>query len=416
MSKQEKKGKKGKKKKEGQKVKSEERMTFAEALLAFQIQHKEASIASSLIEVRQIEEKNKRYKERNERLKEEQMGYIRNILNEAKERDKELAKKEVVKGEEVDEAIREKWEFIRNNEQLLEDLRSQVHDLDKKIMEKQIEKEYWLEYKNVGSKDHAKQIQLLEAEILKIKEIFQDIKEHFRKTLESMRNDIARFAEKHMDSKKEDATEYAIKHIDKISRQEIKENDWLNKEVVNYRKDVYDLEFSVHQLEKENIEFINHLFDCRLQNLNISRHLFLTQAACLKIPKDKLLEKDLQSLEYETIDIKHAKPKSPILIAAQEKVLSFDAQQPSKKEELKTNLLESLSQDLTDVLYGDGKDLQEYLQLGPLELKLLSTVGRAVPIHKKGEDTSVDEYDEDTFEHTKPKWPITYELIKSTFP
>ncbi|XP_030055618.1 coiled-coil domain-containing protein 83 [Microcaecilia unicolor] len=402
MGKTEKKGKG--KKKEGKKSKSEDKLTFAEALLAFQIQIKESSIDASLAEIRQIEEKNRRYKERNERLKAEQLGYIKNILIETKEQERELAKKEVVNGEQVDEAIKEKWEFIRNNEQILEDLRSQVNDLDKKVMEKQTEKEYWLEYKNVGSKDHAKQIQLLEAEICKIKEIFKEIKEHFRKTLESMKNDISRLAEKRMDAKKEQATEYAIKHIDRKSRQEIKENDWMNKEVANYRKDVYDLEVAVQKLEEENLELIRHLFNCRLKDLNIPRNLFLTQAAGLEVPAEELLEKDVELSTSSDIEAEHATPESMI-----------DTYLSDEEELKKSNLLESLSQDLTDILYGDGKDLQEYLRLGPLELKLMSIVGRAISIQKDGKDASVKGHIEDISETTRPKWPITYELIKSTF-
>nr|XP_033804823.1 coiled-coil domain-containing protein 83 [Geotrypetes seraphini]XP_033804824.1 coiled-coil domain-containing protein 83 [Geotrypetes seraphini]XP_033804825.1 coiled-coil domain-containing protein 83 [Geotrypetes seraphini] len=402
MGKAEKKGK-GKKKKEGKKSKSEDKLTFTEALLAFQIQIKESSIESSLTEIKQIEEKNKRYKERNERLKAEQLGYIKNILIEAKEQERELAKKEVVNGEQVDEAIKEKWETIRNNEQLLEDLRSQISDLDKKIMEKQTEKEYWLDYKNVGSKDHAKQIQLLEAEICKIKEIFEEIKEHFSKTLESMKNDIARLAEKRMDAKKERASEFAIKNIDKKSRQEIKENDWMNKEVASYRKNVYDLEVSVQKLEEENLELIRYLFDCRLKDLNIPRNVFLTQAAGLEFPPEELLEKN----EEWIIEDEPAIMKTSFLV---------DEEYLSEEEELpKSNLIESLSQDLTDILYGDGKDLQEYLRLGPLELKLMSTVGHAIPIHKDGEDEFVKGHIEDTSEKITPKWPITYELLKSTF-
>ncbi|KAG8545183.1 hypothetical protein GDO81_021286, partial [Engystomops pustulosus] len=64
MGKGEKKGKKGTKKKKESKKSQEDKMTFAEALLAYQIQMKESQIEELMSELKQVEEKNVRYKDR----------------------------------------------------------------------------------------------------------------------------------------------------------------------------------------------------------------------------------------------------------------------------------------------------------------------------------------------------------------
>ncbi|KAG8453068.1 hypothetical protein GDO86_004762 [Hymenochirus boettgeri] len=168
-------GKKGKKKKEGSRGSGEKKMTFAEALLAYQIQMRESAIDELRAEVKQTEEKNSRYKDRNERLKQEQTGHIKTLLSEAKVQEKELAKKEVINREQVDLAIKEKWEYCQEKERLIEEIRCRINLLKRTITEKQSERDYWAKYKNVGSKDHAKQIYLLGAEINHNKQNFSEI-------------------------------------------------------------------------------------------------------------------------------------------------------------------------------------------------------------------------------------------------
>lgn len=52
---------------------------------------------------------------------------------------------------------------------ILIDLRSKIEETEKKISEKQRERDYWLEYKNVGSQIHAEKISSLEKDIADIK-------------------------------------------------------------------------------------------------------------------------------------------------------------------------------------------------------------------------------------------------------
>lgn len=52
---------------------------------------------------------------------------------------------------------------------VLIDLRSQIEDTKKIIAEKQRERDFWLEYKNVGSVIHAEKISSLEKDIAEVK-------------------------------------------------------------------------------------------------------------------------------------------------------------------------------------------------------------------------------------------------------
>ncbi|XP_067424885.1 coiled-coil domain-containing protein 83 isoform X2 [Emydura macquarii macquarii] len=356
-----------KKKKENQAGQFKEaRSSFPEALLAFQIQIKEEAINQLLVELKQLKEKNIKYHERNDCLKEEQLGHIRTLLSSLKTQEKELEQKEILTRDDVEVAMKEKWQYIRDQEMLL--------------------------------------------------------KEYYRNTLEMTKEKMDGLVEKQMDQKKEWATENAVKHIDKTSHREIEENEWLKEEVEMYRKEVSDLEASAQLLEEENIYMIKSLFNCRLQNLKISRHLFLTQGAGLQVQGEELLSEDLEGLHCRDYaaktDAGDESPKSTEPFVLAKKVFS-DIQSKTegeKQEDSYEDLWgEPMAPALNDLLYEDEKDFQEYLKLGPLETKLMSAVGRAMPIHEEMREMPSKCQFEDSFDTPKSEGHITYQMIKSVF-
>ncbi|KAG9471409.1 hypothetical protein GDO78_014913 [Eleutherodactylus coqui] len=391
MRKSEKKGKKGTKKKKEKKKPQENKMSFAEALLAYQIQMKESQIEELLVEVKQVEDKNVRYKVRNERLKAEQSVHIKELLSEAKAQEKELEKKEVVDREQVDEVIKEKWEYIRQRQILFEELRREINGLEQQIMLAEAEKNYWLQYKNVGSCEDAKQIHHLQEEISNIKQNFTEIDEYFRRSLEKTKHEIDKETEKKMDQTKELATQDAVNYIDEESRREIKENEWLKQQVDIYRKDVHDLEVSVSKTEKENVQLINHLFDCRLRDLKISSETFLTQAGDLELPAVGFLEA-FATLELET---------SAGEDQGHHMMLATEGDRIYVSRNRSTTLNHPLSEE---------NNFKESLQLGPLERKRLNVMGRTKQIHKQSVDTKLSDVSD------RVTWPVTPQMLKSTFP
>nr|XP_048697613.1 coiled-coil domain-containing protein 83 isoform X2 [Caretta caretta] len=391
----------GKKKKKGNQVGQfkEARSSFPEALLAFQIQIKEEAINQLLFELKQLKEKNKKYHERNDYLKEEQLGHIRSLLSNLKTQGKELEQKEVVTRDDVEAAMREKWQYFRDQEILLKELRSKINEVEHKLVVKQAEKDYWLEYRNVGSGEHAKQIKLLENDIHGLKDDVEQMTEYYRHTLEMTKEKMDRLVEKQMDEKKEWATEVEI-----------------------YRKEVSDLEASAQLLEEENIYMIRSLFNCRLQNLKISGHLFLTQGAGLQVQGEELLSEDLEGLQCRDYGAKtdagDESPKSTAPLAIENKVFS-DTQsetEAEKQEDSYEDLWgEPMAPALNYLLFEDEKDTQEYSKLGPLGTKLMSVVGRAMPIHEEVREMSSKCQFEDSFDTYKSEGHITYRMIKSVF-
>ncbi|ETE64207.1 Coiled-coil domain-containing protein 83, partial [Ophiophagus hannah] len=252
--------------------------------------------------------------------------HIRALLTALKEQEKELEKVEIVTRDDVEKAMMAKWQYIKDQEKLIRDMRFQIHYVEQKLVQKQTEIDYWTGYKTMGSTEHGNQIRFLEQDIKKI-------------SLEEAKERIDKTTLRQMELKKEWATECkgynfnfgafglfsqnAVKHIDKISRREIKEYEWLKEEVrlaeiptfpakrvladlltvrnlpilgeaalmqsaeeksgepkirfplswqvEAYRKEVAALEEAVHEMEKENIYLINKLFERRLQFLKVPR-------------------------------------------------------------------------------------------------------------------------------------------------
>ncbi|XP_017804750.2 coiled-coil domain-containing protein 83 isoform X4 [Papio anubis] len=264
----------------------EVKLPTSEALLDYQCQIKENAVERFMFQIKTLREKNQKYHERNSRLKEEQIWHIRHLLKELSEEKAEGLP--VVTREDVEEAMKEKWKFERDQEKNLRDMRMQISNAEKLFLEKLSEKEYWEEYKNVGSERHAKLITSLQNDINTVKENAEKMSEHYKITLEDARKKITKETLLQLDQKKEWATQNAVKLIDKGSYLEIWENDWLKKEVAIHRKEVEELENAIHELEAENLVLIDQLFNCRLVDLKIPRRLYLTQAAGLEVPPEEM--------------------------------------------------------------------------------------------------------------------------------
>ncbi|XP_062983927.1 coiled-coil domain-containing protein 83 [Elgaria multicarinata webbii] len=414
--------KKEKKKKGAQQLSKEPRSYFPEALLAYQIHIKEEIIDQLLYDIKVLEAQNDKSKERNEHLKEEQIGHIRALLTSLKEQEKELEKVEVVTRDDVEKAMMDKWKYVKDQDKLLKDMRLQIHYIEQKVLRKQTEMDYWLAYKNVGSTEHAKQIEFLELDIKKLKEDLEEMTEYFRVALEETKEKIDKSTLRQMEQKKEWATENAVKHIDKISCREIKEYEWLKEEVAAYRKEVSELEDSVHTLEKENIYLINKLFKSKLQFLKVPRKLFLTQGAGLQIPGEDLLT-------VEDGDHARLKDEADSGASVSEAVLAVEERSKGREKDLEAEEQisednsnevylrgKSTSQFLPPILYEDTKDFKEYKDLGSLEVKLMSVVGQTMAIHEDIKEIPSKTQLEEKYDPRRSSHHITYQMIKSVFP
>ena len=62
--------------------------------------------------------------------------------------------------------------------------------------------------------------------------------------------------------------------MDKYSRQEVLDNDWLAKEVELHKEEVVELKTTVEELERINLEIMSELFECKVEDLKISRYVY----------------------------------------------------------------------------------------------------------------------------------------------
>ncbi|XP_061058747.1 coiled-coil domain-containing protein 83 [Eubalaena glacialis] len=392
----------------------EVKLPIGEALLDYHCQIKENAVERFMAQIKKIREKNQKYHERNKRLKDEQIWHIRNLLKELSEENSEgLA---VVTREEVEKAMKEKWKFVRDQEQNLKDMHIQINNAEKLFLEKLSEKEYWEEYKNVGSEQHAKLITSLQNDINRVKENAEKMSEQYKITLEDDRKRIIRETLLQLNQKKEWATENAIRFIDKGSYREIWENDWLKKEIANHRKEVEELEHAIHELEGENLVLIDQLFNCRLVDLKIPRRLYLAQAVGQEVPHEEMplelpetyIEKSqLQPAEVKSRDLLSLSLGSSALHLSHEESSRYG--QHLKIDEEESSSIEFGASDMKYLLYEDERDFKDYVNLGPLEVKLMTVESKKMPIHFQEKETPVKFYED----VRSPESHITYKMMKS---
>ena len=68
--------------------------------------------------------------------------------------------------------------------------------------------------------------------------------------------------------------------MDKYSQREVLDNEWLTREVDLHRRDVDDMRKVVEDLEKGNLEIMAELFECKIEDLKVSRFVLLMNYTC----------------------------------------------------------------------------------------------------------------------------------------
>ncbi|XP_073072033.1 coiled-coil domain-containing protein 83 isoform X2 [Manis javanica] len=387
----------------------EVKLPTSEALLDYHCQIRENAVERVMAQIKKLREKNQKYHERNKCLKHEQTWHLQNLLKELSEEKSEGLP--VVTREDVEKAMKEKWQFERDQERNLKEMRTQITNAEKLFLEKLSEKEYWEEYKNVGSEQHAKLIISLQNDISRVKENAEKMSEHYKITLEDDRKRIIKETLLQLDQKKEWATQNAVRFLDKGSYREIWENDWLKKEIANHRKEVEELENTIHELEEENLVLINQLFNCRLADLKIPRQLYLTQAAGQEVPPEEkyleLPETYIGKSELQPVEAKMSSSVegSPLHLSNKDSIRHGQHRQTDEEGSHTAPGASAMKY----LLYEDEQDFKDYVNLGPLKVKLMSVVGKKMPIHFQEKEIPVKFYED----VRSPESHITYKMVKS---
>ncbi|XP_048454469.1 coiled-coil domain-containing protein 83 [Rhincodon typus] len=418
-----------KKRKDG-KGGSEDKMALAEAFLQFRFQLKEKAMEKCKHKIQQLEEVKAQNLEHNEQLKKEQKEHIRVLVRRAKEQEKELERKEKINNEQVAQAVKEKLELIKQNKQEAQELRNSIKAVEQKIQKEEEVKAYWLEYKNVGSIEHRRIITVRENELVELVKNFREIEDHFHRASARAKEEIDRITKEQMDEKKAMAAENAVGYMGRYSRQQVKENAWLKKELNLYSLEVTNLEQAVQKIEQDNLKVLSQLFDCQISDLNVCRNLFKIRAAEPKSQDGGILEEELAELEFrgepsdalveisDDASFSLPKLKSATFLASEKKVPST---QPYFKEERtethddepQFQLGKSVSQNLTYLLQEDEKYFK-YFDCGAMEQKLLHIEGRAMPLEDITQVPSQGRKNEETKSNEEEMvWPVTGTMLRS---
>ncbi|XP_008757866.3 coiled-coil domain-containing protein 83 [Rattus norvegicus] len=387
------------------------KMPVSEALLDYHREIKENAVERFTFHIRKLRDKNQKYLERNRRLKEEQNWHLKNLIKELK--DEKLDVVQPITREDVEEAMKEKWKFERDQEAHLKEMRVQISEAEKLFLEKLSEKEYWEEYKNVGSAQHAELILSLQNDIDTVKENAEKMSEQYKVTLEDTRKKIIRETLILLEQRKEWATQNAVRFIDKNNYREIWENDWLKKEIKIHRKEVEELETCIHQLEEENLLLIEQLFNCRLVDLKIPRKLYITQAAGLQVtPEDESLNlPDANTAPEENLQLpskEESDDRLDLLLGSSYGISSPDSQ-PKKTGSKEGSCTEIEDPIVKYLVQEDEQDFKEYVNLGPLALKLMSVQGKKMPIHFQEKEMPIEFYED----MRNPESHITHKMMKT---
>lgn len=391
-------------------------MTATEAILAYQINVIEKKLEDVMYETRGWEEKNKRHEERNDKLKEEQEMLIKHLLKQAKDTEKMFAAEEVKHKDDVIVAMHEAWNRQRQREQQIKDLKREIAEKEAEIAKMQQEVNYWTKYKDYGQHDHATMIRALEQEVDDMTTSFNEMKGHLDNNLAKTKEEIERYTEEKVDQQKHRASEKAINQMDKYSRQEVLDNDWLKREVDIHRRETDDMIREVEEMEKGNLEIMAELFECKIEDLKISRNFYLTQFGDGEnLEEDGILEMDLKQLSIEQPggdQISKGRPMSATHRAVHDKVMSLvHASILSDEEESESTEEDAESEDteLLDNMFYEEENWGDYLQLGPLELKLLNVTGQQMPIHIPPQP---DDEELKMKDCNPDEWPVTQPMLK----
>jgi len=413
-------GKKGKKGKKGGGKAKEPQMTAQEAILAYQINVVEKKLEDQEYEIRGWEEKNRRNVERNEKLLEEQELLLKHLLKTSREVAKVLASEEVKSREDVTDVMKDKWKRQREREKELEELKRRIamQEVENERVAREVA--WWVAFRDSGQHKQQTHIKLLEQELRDMEQSFVDMAAHLTRDKDEVINDIAKSTEDTLSQQKDKASEKAMAQLDKKDRQEVLDNDWLKREVAIHRVETDKARAVVETLEKCNLELMSELFECSVEDLKISRTFYLTQFEDSEnLDNTGILEMDLSKIKVPSDGSQSerssqpppVRPKSATQKAVEDKVfslVSFKSELEETLEESDEDIVDDGSENY-DNYYFEEEDFDDYLKLGPLELKLLSVTGNSAAIHPAPVPTQEEV---EAKQWNPEEWPVTQPMLK----
>ncbi|XP_056096261.1 coiled-coil domain-containing protein 83 [Rhinichthys klamathensis goyatoka] len=360
--------------------------SLAEAFIQFQIQVKKKEIQDSKDEMCQLEDKNQKLIKLQEQLRVEKTRHVRELNKQIKERERNLEQRQREDEEQVKQTTQENLELKQEQEKHLEELRCKLARLQVQVEELQTDRQEWLQYKNEGSiKDHQK-IEKLEKNIAFTQMIFQELSEHFQKSLAA-----------------------AVEKDKQMEAQSIKDINQLALKVPLYINRVAVLESTIQQLEKENLEHIDNLFQilCMDDPLVSQDDEFLAQSASVGSHDTRSTDRNITKISLEETSALVNRPPYSLQPLAEEAQQERDATACD-------GTTPSTPPDLSE-MYSSQTTFTRAMHLDLMGRILLCVIGKASTLHPPP-NNPVDVSEEMTFDLLQTaKWPITTKIINRKF-
>ncbi|XP_023690718.2 coiled-coil domain-containing protein 83 isoform X1 [Paramormyrops kingsleyae] len=348
------------------------------------MQVKRKEIQDCQVEVKQLEEKKQRYIQVGEQLKVEQIGQIKALLKQERELLLKLENSELQNKEQVEGTLRCDRELASSREEELAELCSKLLGLEEELLHLQAEKEVYIEFKTARFQEQQQQILQLENRLSHTQKVFAKMSDHIQNSLDDAHSDVDKRTALLIEEEKRLAVERAMKELDEHTRQEFRANEWLKKELSVYRKEASTLEMDIDSLEKENLEHINEVLENQLSELHISsRNVFLTQTSC---PLASDVGNGVETMER--VDCRYQPdntggPSTPMSPTAEAEMV-LGCLMELETDETPSSCSQSAQQPPSpnQIMHGSQTNIQQHpTHRGPLELKLLTVVGQAAPLH-----------------------------------
>jgi len=374
-----KKKKGGKKKAAGSAKKKKdvgETVTFKEAVMIYQLEVKQAQLNEVKEDIEDLKFRNNKQKNRNQFLKQEQNRHIKDVIEQARQHEKEVGKQKKTPYEDVEKALYKKRDTINAEMDNIKGIQENITGLEEEISNLQKELKELKLYKERGQYTDKTHIEVLKKEMEEMVKSFDEMSDFFDKSLSTIKATILKKSEENIINHKKLASECAIHNLDERTEQEFLDNKWLLKEVQIHRQHISNTTLEVEVYEKENMNLISELFEKQLSDINDTRKFYLT-----------CKEEDEKDLETYSKPLALLDKKSH----GKEEIISESNNKEFIVEEVPDDL-KWLDNYLPDYEVANS---EECYKLGGLEMNLLCIIGKQVVIHNMDDDSSMANDDKD---------------------
>ncbi|KAL3317473.1 coiled-coil domain containing 83 [Cichlidogyrus casuarinus] len=337
------------------------KLTPKEQLIEYRIKLAQDQLDELNLKKFKIEEEIKLNEAKNATLTNDRDQYMGFCLSKLR-RDPFSRSPEITK-EDVDKKLLSLWELKQTQEDINQGIHESIRLKELSIESNQKEIEKWQEFSSTGLQNMEGRKNALQLELDEMRVNFESMKKFLKEKFESDKAQNEASTSEEIKLKRVTAFEEALKVLSKDNIEDMRDNIWLEKEVQMHRDELETLQIRMRQLEEKNLALTAESMKYNRQHLLISNTIFNGE--------NNLFQQDLAE----------AFP---------------DNESTNANTEI---IFDQLLLDLPKTA-----ELDEFMDFGTQELKLLSLNVNSIPIHDN-ESRSKEELE---FTRRVDPWDLQY--------